>query len=77
MNNTAKKIKNAADTVAEGAVSKAKDGLHAAGEGLHAAGDAAMKAGQPKRSPMKVTLLTILGAAVIGAIVYFWRTKND
>lgn len=70
MNNTAEKIKDAADSFAETATSKAK-------EGLHAAGKAAVKAGKPKRSPMKVTLFTILGAAIIGAIVLMWRNQNS
>lgn len=70
MNNTAEKIKDAADNFAETATSKAK-------EGLHAAGKAAVKAGKPKRSPMKVTLFTILGAAIIGAIVLMWRNQNN
>lgn len=70
MTNTAEKIKDAADSFAESASSKAK-------EGLHAAGKAAVKAGKPKRSQMKVTLFTILGAAVIGAIVLIWRNQNS
>lgn len=70
MNNTAEKIKDAAEDFAEAATSKAK-------EGLHAAGKAAVKAGKPKRSPMKVTLFTILGAAVIGAIVFMWRNQSN
>lgn len=70
MNNTAEKIKDAADSFAETATSKAR-------EGLHAAGKAAVKAGKPKRSPMKVTIFTILGAAVIGAIVLMWRNQNS
>lgn len=70
MNNTAEKIKDVADSFAETAASKAK-------EGLHAAGKAAVKASKPKRSPMKVTLFTILGAAVIGAIVLIWRNQNS
>jgi hypothetical protein len=70
MNNTAEKIKDAADTFADTATAKAK-------EGLHAAGKAAVKAGKPKRSPMKVTLFTLLGAAVIGAIVLIWRNQSN
>lgn len=70
MNSTAEKIKDAAEDFAETATSKAK-------EGLHAAGKAAVNAGKPKRSPMKVTLLTILGAAILGAIVMIWRNQNS
>jgi hypothetical protein len=70
MNSTAEKIKDAADSFAETATSKAK-------EGLHAAGKAAVNAGKPKRSPMKVTLFTILGAAILGAIVMIWRNQNS
>jgi hypothetical protein len=70
MNNTAEKIKDAADNLAETATAKAK-------EGLHAAGKAAVKAGKPKRSPMKVTFFTILGAAIIGAIVLVWRNQSN
>lgn len=70
MNNTARKMKDAADTITESAVSKAREGMHAAGE-------AAVKAGKPKRSPMKVTLFTLLGAAVIGAIVLIWRNQSN
>ena len=70
MNSTAEKIKDAADSFAETATSKAK-------EGLHAAGKAAVNAGKPKRSPMKVTLFTILGAAILGAIVLIWRNQNS
>ena len=70
MNNTAEKIKDVADNFAETASSKAK-------EGLHAAGKAAVKAGKPDRSPMKVTLFTLLGAAVIGVIVLIWRNQNS
>lgn len=69
MTNTAEKIKDAADSFAETATSKAK-------EGLHAAGKAAVKAGKPKRSPMKVTLFTLLGVAIIGAIVLIWRNQT-
>lgn len=70
MNNTAKKMKDAADNLAESAVSKAKEGLHAAGE-------AAMKAGKPKRSPLKIILFTVIGAALIGAVVLFVRNRNS
>ena len=70
MTNTAEKIKDAAEDFAETAASKAK-------EGLHAAGKAAVKAGKPKRSPMKVTLFTILGAAILGAIVMIWRSQSN
>lgn len=70
MTNTAEKIKDAAEDFAETAASKAK-------EGLHAAGKAAVKAGKPKRSPMKVTLFTLLGAALIGAIVLIWRNQSN
>jgi hypothetical protein len=70
MNSTAEKIKDAAEDFAETATSKAK-------EGLHAAGKAAVNAGKPKRSPMKVTLFTILGAAILGAIVLIWRNQNS
>jgi hypothetical protein len=70
MNSTAEKIRDAADSFAETATSKAK-------EGLHAAGKAAVNAGKPKRSPMKVTLFTILGAAILGAIVMIWRNQNS
>jgi hypothetical protein len=70
MNSTAEKIKDAAEDFAETATSKAK-------EGLHAAGKAAVNAGKPKRSPMKVTLFTILGAAILGAIVMIWRNQNS
>lgn len=70
MNNTAEKIKDAAEDFAETASSKAR-------EGLHAAGKAAVKASKPKRSAMKVTLFTILGAAVIGAIVLIWRNQTN
>lgn len=70
MHNTADKIKDAADSFAETAASKAK-------EGLTVAGNAAVKAGKPKRSPMKVTLFTVLGAAIIGAVVVFWSNQNS
>lgn len=70
MNNTAQKMKNAADTIAESAVTKAREGLYTVGE-------AAMKAGKPKRSRLKVTLLTILGAALIGSVVMFLRSQNS
>ena len=70
MNKPAEKIRDAADSFAETATAKAK-------EGLHAAGKAAVKAGQPERSPMKVTLLTLLGAAVIGAIILIWRNQRN
>ncbi len=70
MSNTAEKFKDAADNFADTAASKAR-------EGLHAAGKAATKAGKPKRSPMKVTLFTLLGAALIGAIVLIWRNQNN
>ena len=70
MKNTAEKIKDVADGLADTATAKAK-------EGLHAAGKAAKRAGKPKRSPMKVTLFTLLGAAVIGAIVLIWRKQSN
>ncbi len=70
MNNTAEKIKDAADNFADVATEKAR-------EGLHAAGKAAVRAGKPKRSPMKVTLFTLLGAALIGAVVLIWRNQSN
>jgi hypothetical protein len=69
MNNTARKMKDAADTIAETAVSKAREGLYTVGE-------AAMKAGKPKRSRLKMTVFTIIGAALVGAVVIFVRNQN-
>jgi hypothetical protein len=69
MNNTARKMKDAADTLAESAVSKAKEGLYTVGE-------AAMKVGKPKRSRLKMAVFTILGAALVGAVVMFVRNQN-
>jgi len=70
MNNTARKMKDAADTIAESAVSKAREGLYTVGE-------AAMKAGKPKRSRIKMTVFAILGAALVGAVVMFVRNQNS
>jgi hypothetical protein len=70
MNNTARKMKDAADTIAESAVSKAREGLYTVGE-------AAMKAGKPKRSRLKMAVITILGAALVGAVVMFVRNQNS
>jgi hypothetical protein len=69
MNNTAQKMKDAVDTIAESAVSKAKEGLYTAGE-------AAMKVGKPKRSRLKIAVFTILGAALVGAVVMFVRNQK-
>lgn len=70
MNNTARKMKDAADTIAESAVSKAREGLYTVGE-------AAMRAGKPKRSRLKMTVFAILGAALVGAVVMFVRNQNS
>jgi hypothetical protein len=70
MNNTAKRLKDTADTIAESAVSKAREGLYTVGE-------AALKAGKPKRSRLKMTLFTIMGAALVGAVVMFVRSQNS
>jgi hypothetical protein len=62
-------MKDAADTIAESAVSKAREGLYTVGE-------AAMKVGKPKRSRLKMAVFTILGAALVGAVVMFVRNQN-
>jgi hypothetical protein len=70
MNNTAKRLKDTADTIAESAVSKAREGLYTVGE-------AAMKAGKPKRNRLKIAVFAILGAALVGAVVMFVRNQNS